>query len=258
MRASSYLIAAPLSGGRCHVLMHGLYGSVDKVASSYAEALLERRGDVIDTSSWDPAVVEHLERRGYLTGLSAEKERRHPRPRRRGAPRPRPGPPPGELRAHPVVRVQPALLLLLPIARDARGYDVFSASMSDAQIDAIFAVIDELSEPGAVAHRLGMADRDAHPLDCAGDHTPDLTLFGGEPLRAVLVPTVAAILDRARTRGLRVGAITNGVELDAYADLLGPHGVAEVQVTLDGPATCTTAGASDPGSPRRSTASPRT
>ncbi|HSN91084.1 MAG TPA: radical SAM protein [Anaeromyxobacteraceae bacterium] len=66
---------------------------------------------------------------------------------------------------------------------------------------------------------------------------PYLTLFGGEPL--VDTPAhrdrLRRVLDGARAARLTVAAVTNGYDLEAFADELHAGPVKEVQVTLDGP-----------------------
>ena len=64
----------------------------------------------------------------------------------------------------------------------------------------------------------------------------DIGFFGGEPLLAASRPIVEHVIRRARERGeAHFWAISNGTELDAYEDLLGPEALSSVQITLDGP-----------------------
>lgn len=66
---------------------------------------------------------------------------------------------------------------------------------------------------------------------------PYLTLFGGEPL--VDTPAhhdrLRRFLDGAKARGMKVAAVTNGYDLEAFAAELAQGGAKEIQVTLDGP-----------------------
>jgi uncharacterized protein len=66
---------------------------------------------------------------------------------------------------------------------------------------------------------------------------PYLTLFGGEPLvdSPLHRDRVVRYLEGARARGLRVAAVTNGYDLEAFVPLLASGPVKEVQVTVDGP-----------------------
>jgi uncharacterized protein len=235
MRASSYLIAAPLRGQPAHILMHGVNGAVDKVSSTYGQALLDGRGRDIDTSDWDPDAVGLLRQRGYLTDLTADQERSnleqvarflHDRDLLHR---------PGNFVLIPSYQCNLRCYYCFQSHDMHAGHGAFEQTMTLEMIEAAFRVIDDFAGPGAVPRHLGFSNPDLDEITCSGDHSPDITLFGGEPLRASLAPTVQAIVERARARGLRVGAITNGVELDAYTDLLGEDAIAEIQVTLDGP-----------------------
>lgn len=64
-----------------------------------------------------------------------------------------------------------------------------------------------------------------------------LTLFGGEPLlrRKSQVEAVEEILLNCSEYDYRVDAVTNGVELSFYCDMLSKYNVECIQVTLDGP-----------------------
>lgn len=62
-----------------------------------------------------------------------------------------------------------------------------------------------------------------------------ITLFGGEPLQRENRPFVEALVAQAQRDGYRLGAITNGIDLDHYFDLIGPQSIRWLQVTIDGP-----------------------
>lgn len=66
---------------------------------------------------------------------------------------------------------------------------------------------------------------------------PCMTLFGGEPLlkRKSQVEAVEEILRTCREHNYRVDAVTNGVELSFYCDMLARYSIESIQVTLDGP-----------------------
>ena len=144
--------------------------------------------------------------------------------------------------------------------------EVFASTrglVKPAVIDAFFSWIDRDGNPERVRSALGpypppssplaslglaMPSRDAplptKPAGSARDRhyateqpPPYITLFGGEPL--VDTPAhrdrVRRYLEGARARGLGVAVVTNGYDLEVFADLLGQGPLREVQVTLDGP-----------------------
>jgi uncharacterized protein len=61
-------------------------------------------------------------------------------------------------------------------------------------------------------------------------------LFGGEPLLPNLRDVVELIVLECESMGYVTRVTTNGTHLDAFADLLGPTRIAELQISLDGTA----------------------
>ena len=75
-----------------------------------------------------------------------------------------------------------------------------------------------------------------HGLDPRAPRRRNLGFFGGKPLLAVNRPIVEYIVGKAFETGeADLWAVTNGIEIDAYRELLGPAGIARLQITLDGP-----------------------
>lgn len=238
MRISSYLIATSIPGQPFHLLMHGYSGAVDKVPDHLGAWLLERRGESCDPTNGALAAIpkpdqERLRSRGYLTDLSHDEERAL------------------------VVRV--ATTLHDRILREAAtgfmfvptyycnlrcpycfqphqmhsGRGRFAAILQPAQVDHAFAIIDEMARPGGYARALGLIENGNGPAVARG---LDFGLFGGEPLCTETLSVVSYILDAATRRDCTLSAITNGVELHRFADLLGPRLIRELQITLDGTA----------------------
>jgi uncharacterized protein len=80
MRISNYVIGAPLSNQPYGILLHGLYGAIDKVPRPIAIALGSNAGrsvaNVADAIAvLRPSDIDRLISRGYLTNLSADEER---------------------------------------------------------------------------------------------------------------------------------------------------------------------------------------
>ncbi|MFD0819636.1 radical SAM protein, partial [Micromonospora zhanjiangensis] len=114
------------------------------------------------------------------------------------------------------------------------GYDVI---MSRELVDDAFRVIDSSNRAGAISRKIGITQEDGTTESSTAKHGQSarrIGLFGGEPLSESTREVVDYIVQQARRRGAAMWAITNGVQLDAFADLLGPDGLAELQITLDG------------------------
>ncbi len=61
-----------------------------------------------------------------------------------------------------------------------------------------------------------------------------IQLYGGEPLLAENKKIVEYIVKQGKQRGYVFNAVTNGYDLDAYEDLLGPDNITRLQITVDG------------------------
>ena len=107
--------------------------------------------------------------------------------------------------------------------RTDRRFQHLLHPMQPQMVDRIFAAMPQIESHHGVEPAPGL-------YRCIG-------LFGGEPLLAANRPIIEHIMARARDIGTAdFWAVTNGTELAAYRDLLGPDGLAHLQITLDGPA----------------------
>ena len=237
LRVSTYVIGAPLARQPFGILLHGVSGAVDKVSQSLAVALAQHAGApaasvAAELDALAPEDVGRLVDRGYLTRLSAEEERR----RMIGTT--------AQMHEADLASAQASMVLVPTYLCSLRcpycfqshqlhaGKGQWGRLMTREQADHAFAAIDEFRAPGAIARQLGLVDgpgyaEDPIPLRSVG-------LFGGEPLGAPTVDVVGHIVALARERDTNAWAITNGVELDLFADLLGPEGIAFAQITFDG------------------------
>lgn len=92
-------------------------------------------------------------------------------------------------------------------------------ALTEAQVDAAFAVIDRDLAEGSFARR------------------PNINLFGGEPLLPASKPLLEHLLGRLVERGFKATIQTNGYHLETFLDLLlaKQDALGTIQVTLDGP-----------------------
>ncbi|SHF92689.1 uncharacterized protein SAMN05444320_105505 [Streptoalloteichus hindustanus] len=236
MRVSSYVIGAPLTDERFYLLLHGIRGSLDKVPARIGDYLVAHRGGEVVSPPWDRdgPTHAHLTERGYLTDLPEEGER--------------------QLLVDVATALHNAALSLRPPTfffipaytcnlrcpycfqphEMHAGKGVYAKLMSREQVDDAFRVIDRFDRPGAMAEHLDLPREEPGTADRRTTARSALGLFGGEPLQDQTRDIVGHIARRAGERGATLRAITNGVRLDLFTDLLGPDGLAELQITLDG------------------------
>lgn len=237
MRTSSYTIYIDLPDHPDSVLLvHGYSGAYDIVASDVADYLRSLDSHKLPKplfGAWlpqphNPEVHEappdetltHLQSRGYLTDLSAEAEQ--------------------EFLATVVHR--------LHLTRQHHSPIFVLMPTYDCNLRCHYCFQDHMRSDGADAGRLrtmsiDMADRllaGMARIEARHELTPDgyqrnVGLFGGEPLLRASRPLIEHIVRCLKAAGpVTLWAATNGTELDAYLDLLGPDGIDTLQITLDG------------------------
>jgi uncharacterized protein len=237
-RTSSYTIYVDLPDNDREVLLvHGYTGAYDRVSREVAEFLRSRevkrsarplygewRSEPEAAASASPsdATLDLLREQGYLTDLSPQDEemffarlaeKLHER----------------ALRQAPGYILMPTYDCNLRCSycyqdhmRSDCGFHHLLRTMGRPMIDRIFTALPRIEE--------------RHGLDPTTPRRRNIGLFGGEPLLAANRSAVEHILVRAFEMGeVDLWAVTNGTELDAYRDLLGPAGIARLQITLDGP-----------------------
>lgn len=229
LRASSYTIYVDLPERPDEMLLvHGLTGACDKVARPVGAFLRRMEAKTaLPENGFQPnsSTLSVLERRGYLTTRTAEGEQAlmarlsealEERSRER----------------------KPNVVLMPTYGCNLRCPYCFQAhvrtgtaaatplkTMTPELVDRIFDTIPILDE--------------RHGLVTEEIETRGYLFYGGEPFLRSSRPIVDYIVGKARAFSpCTFSAITNGTELDAYEDLLGPEGLTFVQITLDGaPAT---------------------
>ncbi len=236
-RTSSYTIYVGIPGDAAHVmLVHGYTGACDRVSRGVARYLLslhapgteaavpEAVGHVVLTRGAPPSIaaLHRLRVRGYLTRMTPEEEQTFLSA--------------VVARLEERFRQQPPSYTVIPTyacnlqctycyQRQLRAGEQSrstAGSMDRAMLDRVWKGMDQIDD----ACRLGLAER----------HPRDITLYGGEPLLSANRHIVSYLIGKARAAGgARFYAVTNGTELDAYRDLLGPGKIGGIQVTVDGP-----------------------
>jgi uncharacterized protein len=238
LRTSSYVIWISLPANDEDVLLiHGYTGAYDRVAKRVADYLrgleVGKRAKPLH-GEWSPEprpsavpppsadTLERLRKRGYLTRLSVEEEeslftkfaaQRH----------------------FSAVRSTPNYIVMPTYECNLRCPYCFQDHMrTDASYRHLLRTMDV-----AMADRIlqGMETIEiAHGLAPEGPRTRNVTFFGGEPLLEQSLGIVRHFVDRLLERGkANISAVSNGTELEAYRDLLGPDKIAFLQITIDGP-----------------------
>jgi len=239
MRTSSYVIYVDLPDTQDEVLLvHGYTGAYDRVSRKVAAFLRNGEAGHVPRplyGTWDDHIapdeaveppigetVERLTGRGYLTDLDVEAEARYLAD--------------NVERWHAARAMQAPQFIFMPTydcnlrcaycfqdhMRSKPELKGLLRTMDFATVDKIFAAVPRIE----ALHGVG-----AHNLP-----PRSIGFFGGEPLLRQSRPVIEHIMRRAREAGeARFWAVSNATELDAYEDLLGPGGIAVIQITLDGP-----------------------
>lgn len=240
LRTSSYTIYVELQEQPEHMLLvHGYTGGYDKVSRSVADYLRSQEaGSPAQPlyGEWksEPALertavaapsertIDVLKRRGYMTSMSVAEEegffartakKRHQRALQHGT-------------AYIFMPTYNCNLrcpyCFQDHMRTQPEYAHLLRTMRPEVVDRIFAAMPVLERE--------------HGVEEGDDFTRNIGFYGGEPFLAVHRPIIEYIMNKARSMGpVRFWAVSNATELEAYEDLLGPDGVAQVQITLDGP-----------------------
>lgn len=218
MRPSSYCIFVSLPDDDRSLLFHGYSGAVDLVSPTVADFL---RDPIRDTAPASSSLTEEtlgvLRKRGYITDKSLQEEREFVRQL--------------GLLVHRVHRrhAHGGFLVLPTYGCNLRCPYCYERTLREKGSRWLEKQMDEEVIEAAFCAMEGI---DPNPR-----RQKTLGLYGGEPLQRKTRPVVARILETAVRRGFTAfSAITNGVDLDAYEDLLGPDcGIGFLQITLDGP-----------------------
>ena len=237
LRASNYTIYVDIPEEPGSVLLvHGYSGAYDKVSVSIANYVRELDvkppkplyGDWTQSARTAPAetppeaTLEMLKKRGYLTTRSRQDERAfydrivkmfHDRAARTGL--------------SYVVMPTYDCNLRCPYCfqdhmRTDDNYRHLLRYMTPTMVDRIFASMPAIEARHGLSHGDGVESR--------------ICFFGGEPLLARNRRIVDYVMRKAQAHGRAFvfSAVSNMTEIDAYHDLLGPGGIRDVQVTIDG------------------------
>lgn len=214
MRLSTYEIILPLLDkdikeiADYRLMVNGLYGAFDIVAKEECEKISAGKFDELP-----PALFERLLLRGHLTRKNESEELADMKLL---------------ARMHKKIYGGRGIGLVIMPTYDCnfrcpycfeqhrlnKGKDWLSQTMSDEMIAAVFSTMKNYKSRGYDV-----------------DHC---TFYGGEPLLAKNLPVVRKIAEHCRELDLKMDAITNGYDLEAYREFFEEFKFESLQITVDG------------------------
>lgn len=241
LRTSSYTIYVDLPDNEEEMLIvHGYTGAYDRVSRRVATFLRAHESKkpprpLYGRWSPEPAIdgevptpseqaIDHLRRRGYLVEVSEEEER--------------------DALSKAVTHLHHVRSRQMPMYIFMPNYDCnlrcFYCFQDHMRTDPAFRHLLRRMEVPTVDRIFQAMPRieALHGIPEGQPRRRNIGFFGGEPLLADNRPLIQYIMEKALAEGpADFWAVTNGTELEAYADLIGsqPGQIASLQITLDGP-----------------------
>ncbi len=237
MRTSRYTIYVDLPGNDSQILLvHGYNGAYDLVSrrvGTYLHRLEDGEPPKPLFGDWKPEhytegevpklnqeTMKILERRGYLTHLTAEEEERllmyvadtiHIQ---------------RVANTHPAYTIVPTYNCNLSCS-----YCFQNEMRSDTETPAMLTIMSRKMADRIFESIRGIEAGSKHPMPSQRH----FSLFGGEPLLPATRDINKYLLEKAFVMGeSSFTAITNGTYLHKYRDMLGPRAISKIQITLDG------------------------
>ncbi len=209
MHKSRYNIILPVNKEKSYILMNNLTSAMDIVDQEVVDFLT---GADTLKSAGQANVLEDLTRRGYV--FESEEEEKKLIDIRFNDYETRMN------KSTPVFYIIPTYACNLRCSYCFQDHAAKNAVfMDDECLASAFKTMDELF----------------NKAELKGD--PYFVIFGGEPLLKGKRPyrLISKILEEANNRGWKPKIVSNGVELEHYADLLSTFQINYIQVTVDGP-----------------------
>ncbi len=216
LRPSSYIIRVNTHEADRVLLIHGYTKAIDLVPRRIAD-LLEQPDREITEDELSEANRRVLLERGHLTELSRDEERSNFLDFI------------GRLDQRERARKQPGFVLLPTYLCNLDCFYCYQKPAVESDRELVKHLMSiELADKAFEAYARMLPE--GRSLQGG-----DLLLYGGEPLLKRSRPLIEHVVEKARANGMTVRAISNGTQLQAYEDLLGPDGIRRIQITLDGP-----------------------
>ena len=208
LRTSSYLIPVKLEDeeGK-YMLIHGYTGAIDIVS----ESMLKKIQLISAENSLDSETVQMLLKRGYITTKTQDEEKYLIKII-------------ANTLSQRVNLACKSFTLLVTYNCNFRCpycYEqektktISSLLISYRMIDNAFKTISQIESKNEL-------------------HEKTINVFGGEPLLKENKERIKYIINKGKKFGFNFSAITNGYDLDCYADLLAEDTIRSIQITIDG------------------------
>ncbi|MEN2774754.1 radical SAM protein [Acetivibrio clariflavus] len=214
MRVSDYNIYIPIGNDTKEYLMvHGYSGAVDVVPEHIAKLIMNAANNQESLLEIPEDICEVMKKRGYLTEKSHDDEKEffsrvaqamHNYAKRYMG-----------LTVVPSYDCNFRCRYCFEKGNFSKGNKLLEKTMDSDLVDEIF-------EAAKVSENVGRKVEKS------------ITLFGGEPLRKENFEIIKYIVNKSIENGYKIGAITNGYDLDYYEELLSKDKISELQITLDG------------------------
>jgi len=239
LRTSSYTIYVDLPNNGNELLVHGYTGAYDKVShnvADYLRSLESAQPPKPLYGEWSPdapvteeiappseEAIEILKRRGYLTEKTIEEEE-------------------GLFKRIAKViqernsHIRPSYIFMPTYNCNLRCPYCYQDHMrSDPKFEHLLSTIMQPELVDRVFEAMPKIEAQ-HEAPEEAETPLSVGFYGGEPLLEQNHSIVEYIVDKALAQGeTSFSAVTNGTELSAYQDLLGPDKISTLQITLDGP-----------------------
>lgn len=215
LRPSSYIIRVNTHEADRVLLVHGYTKAIDLVPRRIADLLDQPRREITD-GDLSEAQQKTLLARGHLTEMTVEEERTNFVQFV------------GRLDSVERARKTPGFVLLPTYLCNLDCFYCYQKPAIESDSELVKHLMStELADKAFEAYARMLPEG-------KGLQGGDLLLYGGEPLLRRSRPLIEHVVKKARALGMTVRAISNGTQLQAYEDLLGPHGIHKIQITLDG------------------------
>lgn len=208
MHTSRYLIQVELGESK-FLLVHGYTGAIDFANKKVIEALQTNNFQDISTD-----ILKLLSSRGYITSLPFDDEK---------------------------IRMASAVDRLLLASRNIAKNFVFLITY-DCNLHCAYCYEQKIKQKGdnylkkrLSAGQINNIFRCIDQIISGKERVINITLFGGEPFLMENKGIVELIVNKAIENGYTVDAISNGLNLLEFSNLLKPDKIGFVQITIDGP-----------------------